>query len=474
MPKLAERELLGQAYHVRLVEHLARAYAVHSPRSAMLNRRAARTLIDGGSHALRLIEPFPPRIVRARGAWVEDEDGHRILDFWQGHTANLLGHNPDVVTSALARAFEQGHGLQTGFTDQLEVETAEILCRQVGAERARFTTSGTLATLYAILLARAFTGRDLVLKVGGGWHGAQPWGLKGVTFRDDEGGFVGVDCDGLPRSVGDSVVVARFNDPQGLVDLFRRHGNRVACFLVEPFIGVGGYLPATREYLQTARDLTEHYGGLLIFDEVISGFRFRAGDAGAFYGVRPDLATFAKVMGGGMPVAAVCGRASVMALAGREGGGRVRFSGGTYSAHPASLLAAKAMMEHLVTHEAEIYLRLGELGDLARRTIEAAFASEGLYARCTGWGNEALPASSLARVVFPHEEGRVIDTPEQVHDPAVCDVVLGGEALQLALLLEDVHVVHGLGSVSAAHSEGEIALLGEACRRTARRFRAFL
>jgi len=161
--------------YTQLLAELAEAYIRHSPKSAALNERAKQYLVDGGSHALRLIQPFPPRIVAARGAWLKDEDGHDILDFWQGHLANVLGHNPEIITSALARAFAEGFGLQTGFADRLQVETAEILCRRTGAERVRFTTSGSLATMYAILLARAFTGRDLVMKVGGGWHGAQPW-----------------------------------------------------------------------------------------------------------------------------------------------------------------------------------------------------------------------------------------------------------------------------------------------------------
>ena len=465
----------AQRDHTRLLESLDQAYSERSPRSAALNERAKKTLVDGGSHALRLIEPFPPRIVRGRGAWVEDEDGHRILDFWQGHHANLLGHNPACVTHVLTRAFQEGYGLQSGFTDRLQVETAEILCRQTGSERARFTTSGTLATMYAVLLARAFTHRQLVMKVGGGWHGAQPWGLKGVSYaQEGDIGFECVESAGLPPSVTDEVVVTRFNDPEMLEDQFRRHGDELACLLVEPFVGVGGYLPATREYLETACALTERYGALLVFDEVVSGFRFRAGDAAAFYGIRPDLATFAKVIGGGMPVAAVCGRAAVMALAGREGGANVKFSGGTYSGHPASLLAAKAMMEYLVLHEDEIYPRLSELGERARRTVEEAFASEGIHARCTGRGNEALPPSSLSMVLFPYDEAHALETPEDVRNPAVCDLVLGETALQLGLLLEDVHVVHGLGSLTAAHTEKEIALLGEACRRVARRFRASL
>ncbi|NIV28994.1 MAG: aminotransferase class III-fold pyridoxal phosphate-dependent enzyme, partial [Anaerolineae bacterium] len=257
----------------RLLVELAEAYAQHAPQSAALNEQAKGRLLDGGSHALRLIEPFPPRIVAAQGGWLKDEDGHDILDFWQGHLANILGHNPEIVTSVLAQAFEERLGLQTGFPDRLQVECAEILCRQTGAERVRFTTSGSLATMYATLLSRAFTERDVVMKVGGGWHGAQPWGLKGVGFEAQAGiGFQHVDTEGLPSTLTDKVVVTGFNDPGLLRDHFRQYGDRLACFIVEPFIGAGGIIPATREYLQTARELAHQYGVVLIFDEVIAGF----------------------------------------------------------------------------------------------------------------------------------------------------------------------------------------------------------
>ena len=151
--------------HAPLLSDLAAAYERHAPQSAALNERALHHLIDGGSHSVRLKEPFPPRIVAARGGWLQDEDGHHILDFWQGHLANILGHNPEVVTSVLADAFQNRYGLQSGMTDRLQIEAAEIICRQTGQERVRFTTSGSLATMYAIFLARAFTGRNLVLKV---------------------------------------------------------------------------------------------------------------------------------------------------------------------------------------------------------------------------------------------------------------------------------------------------------------------
>ena len=460
---------MKQRDYTPLLAKLAEEYSRYAPKSAALNEKAKKYLVDGGSHALRLIQPFPPRIVAAQGAWIRDEDGHRILDFWQGHLGNVLGHNPEVITSALARAFEDGFGLQTGFTDQLQVEVAEILCRQTSAERVRLTTSGALATMYAILLARAFTGRDLVMKVGGGWHGAQPWGLKGVGFHD---GFQQVDSEGLTPAVTEQVVVTRFNDPDMLRQHFAQYGDRVACFIVEPFIAAGGTIPASLEYLRTARQLTSQYGAVLIFDEVVSGFRFRAGDAGALYGVQPDLATFGKAIGGGMPVSAVVGRADITDLVGRAKGNRVKFSGGTYSAHPASLLAAKTLMSYLVEHEDEIYPRLAKLGEKMRRTIEAAFSEEGIYARCTGDGNEALPGSSLTTIYFPYRDDVQLDKPDLVFDPSVCDVTLSRTVLELALLLEDVCMIKAHGAASAAHTEADMDFLGEACRRVARRIKA--
>ena len=366
---LAESRAKGYA---DLLAEIAELHARRSPRSHQLDQEARRYLVDGGSHTLRLVRPLPPRIVAARGAWMRDEDGHDILDFWQGHLGNVLGTNPELVTAELAHALAGGSGLQTGAVDRLEMEVAELLCRQTGAERVRFTTSGTLANVYAVMLAQAWTGRDLVMKVGGGWHGGHPQGLKGVHYRD---GFDHPDSAGIPREILDRLVVTRFNDPERLGEDFRRHGDRLACFTVEPMLGAGGMIPASREYLRTARELADQHGVLLVFDEVITGFRFRAGDAGRMFGVRPDLMVFGKAIGGGMPVAALAGRADVLEQAGR--GGRVAFSGGTYSCHPASLLAARTALRHLVEKSDEIYPHLGRIGAELRREIESAFAAEG-------------------------------------------------------------------------------------------------
>ena len=457
--------------HSRLLAALAADYERHSPRSAAVNREALRYLVDGGSHAIRLLKPFPPRPVSANGAYLVDEDGHHVLDFWQGHYANILGHNPAVVTEALARSFASGSGLQTGFEDDTQVRAARVLCERTGFERVRFTSSGSLATMYATFLSRGFTGRQAVMKVGGGWHGAQPWGLVGVDYHAESAhAFEQAESRGLPHGVAEEVIVTKFNDVAMLERLFAAHGGRVACFIFEPFLGSGGFLPATREFLQAARDLTRRHGALLVFDEVISGFRFCAGSVTRTFGIQPDLATYAKVMGGGMPVAAVAGREEIMRLAGRGGG--VKFSGGTYSCHPASLRASLTMMEHLVSVEQELYPRLSALAEKARAAVETAFADEGLVARCTGRGSNAIPSSSLGALQFPYDPSTPCDSPEQTRNPQVCDVELADTVLQLALLLEDVFVMHGLGAISAAHTDDDIGRLAEACRRAAKRIRA--
>ena len=329
--------------------------------------------------------------------------------------------------------------------------------------------------MYAILLSRAFTGRDLVMKVGGGWHGGQPWALKGINFyAEQDMGFQKVESEGVPVSVSEKVIVSGFNDPDLLADHFRQYGDRMACFIVEPFIGVGGFAAASQEYIRAVRELTSHYGAVLIFDEVIGGFRFRAGNVGALYGVQPDLTTFGKIMGGGMPVAAVAGRAELLELAGRAGGSRVKFSGGTYSAHPGSLLAAKTLMTYLVAHETEIYPHLAEVGARTRLALTEAFVQEGIYVHCTGHGSGALPGSSMFMMHFPYREDAQLDRPEAWFDPAVCDVTLSHKVLDLALLLEDVFMLHSHGAVSTAHTGADIDLLREACRRAARRIKPYL
>ena len=438
----------------QLLVVLRQEYEARFPRSKDAHARARSVLIDGVSHGARSFSPYPFRITKADGAYVEDLDGHTITDFWQGHYANILGHNPEIVRDALVSALRAGRGLQTGVPDELQTEYALILAGALGAERVRLTTAGTLATMYAVMLARALTGRSVVLKVAGGWHGANPLALKGVQRK--EGGFDQVDSAGVPRATEDEILVTTFNDVDQLETLFKSSGDRVACFIMELCPSGAGFIQATPEYVHKARELTTKHGALLILDEVITGFRFCASGMGRRYGVEADLSTFGKIIGGGMPLSALAGRADILGQASEAAADRVWFNGGTFSAHPLVLTAGKVMLEHLIAHEDEIYTALAARTESLREGVERSFAERGIVARCTGHDGTGLHGGSLSSVYFPWRDGCIVTSAEDLTDPAVCDLALQDEGIKLGMLLNDVNTVHGLGAVSTRHTEEDV------------------
>ena len=456
--------------HGPLLDALRGEYEIKFPASARAHARAREVLVDGVSHGARLFEPYPFRVESAEGAYVSAIDGHRLIDFWQGHYTNILGHNPAVIRRALVDELEHGWGLQTGLPEERQTEFALALARATGNERVRLTTAGTLATMYAIMLSRGFTGRQIVVKVAGGWHGANPMALKGVGRQAD--GFDRVDSAGVPTTTEEEIVVIPFNDVDLLRKVFRSLGDRIACLIYEPCLGSGGFIPATPEFMHEARALTAHYGAMLILDEVITGFRYCAGGMQRLYGVQADLTTYGKVVGGGMPLSVVAGRADVMDCCASKASPRVWFNGGTFSAHPLALLAGTTLIEYLVAHEAEIYPALAARGDRLREGIEAAFAREGILARTTGHSRCAVAGSSLLSVYFPLREDLEVRSAEEALNPACCDVVLQEKALKLGLLLEGVNVAHGLGAISTAHTEADLDAVVAACGAFARRLAA--
>ncbi|MFP4066021.1 MAG: aspartate aminotransferase family protein [Spirochaetaceae bacterium] len=454
-----------QAYRSELIDF----YVGKHPSSREHHEGAEAVLLGGGSHNLRLFRPFPFYTGDARGATVTDIDGNTYVDFWQGHFANILGHNPRVVLDALRKELDSDRGLITGFPTRQQEELAELILTRVGAERIRFTTSGALATMNAILLARAFTGRRIVVKVAGGWHGGQPFALKGIHSYHN--GLRSVESAGLPQCSDTDVVVTSFNDLEDLEEVFERHGDEIACVITEPMVGSGGLIFADPAYLSRIRELTREHGALLILDEVITGFRFHAGALQSLYRVVPDLSVFGKAIGGGMPIAAVTGREDIMSLAapGADPEKAVKFDGGTYSGHPGAMVAGVAFIRHLIEHEDEIYPYIGHLGRIAREGIEERLAAYGFNARCGGDGSPVTENSSLCAVHVLTDGAHSLRSPEQVADPARSDVELRDEIFKLAMLREGFHVVHGYGGISFAHSEEQVRGSVDAFERIARR-----
>jgi glutamate-1-semialdehyde 2,1-aminomutase len=435
----------------RFRETLREEFAARFPRSLGFFEARGDRLLDRVSHAMRWTDPFMPIVRRAQGAAVEDLDGHRLVDYWQGHFTNILGHNPPQVTEALAAALAEGRGLQSGMLHEVEAEAAELICGCTGTETLRFTTSGSLGTFYSVVLARAFTGRDRVLKVSGGWHGSQPFGLKGVAPRGES--FDHLESEGLSSNIDAEVVLTRFNDTDDLREVFARLGGRIACFLVEPVLGAGGGMVASAEYLSEARRLTAEHGALLLCDEIITAFRFRPGDLSALYGVRPDLLILGKIMGGGMPVAAVAGRRDVLSLGTRDSK-RVKFEGGTYSAHELSLIATREIISYLIENEASVYPELAAKGDRMRQEIPRITEAAGLPVHVLGPSADDVVAGSL---VFVHPVTPGAPRPRCCEDLAASAHPWIAERLfKSVLLLEDVSTRSGIGAISTTHSDADL------------------
>ena len=458
-----------------LLQKTSKEYTEENPLSARWFASAGQFMPKGGSHNLRLFEPFPLYDVKAVGAYVEDMDGHRYIDFWQGHFTNILGHNPSVVIDAIMEGLNRREGLETGFPGCRQAELAELILSVIPADKIRFTTSGTLATMYSIMLSRAYTGREKIMKIGGGWHGAQPYTLKGISSFQK--GFSSVESAGLPSSTSETIITTQFNNLEDLELQFRKHGEEAACFILEPFIGAGGFIFADKAYLRQAREWADQYGVILIFDEVISGFRFCAGGLQTLYDVMPDLSILGKSIGGGMPVSAVAGRDDIMRLCanGWNSVKKVRFEGGTFSAHPAAMIAGIAFLRHLIENQNEIYPRIGAMGVRIRSEIEKIFRARGFSVFCTGDGVEAgISNSSMVGVQFLKREVDRISAPDMIWDPRINDYELREKVFKLAMILEGVNTYHGWGAVSAAHGEQDISRALEAVARVADKWKNYL
>lgn len=453
-----------------LLQELVSTYTAKHKKSAEIFRTSSQFQTMGGSHNLRLFFPFPFYDIQCQGSEVRDVDGNSYVDFWQGHFANILGHNPRVVLETLQEAFNKGEGLLTGFPGILQSGLAQKILERISADQIRFTTSGTLATMYAIMLSKSYTQKELVMKVGGGWHGSQPYTLKGISVYDH--GLNQMESAGLPLGIEPSIIMTRFNDIDDLEAKFRVFGHQISCLIIEPFIGAGGFLFGQKEYLKRARELTVEYNSLLIFDEVISGFRFHAGALHSLYGIRPDLTVLGKAIGGGMPVSAVAGQADVMELmgSGAPPSRRVKFEGGTFSAHPAAMLAGSVFLDFLVNNESEIYGKIGSLGDWVRGEIKSIFNRFGIPVSCTGGGSPLGIQSSLIGVHFLSRDLDEVTSPEQAWNPEICDIDLREKIFKLAMLNEGFNVFHGYGAISFAHSKEEIQASLDAIERIARKW----
>ena len=334
--------------------------------SRKLFEQAKPVFPNGVTHDLRYLEPFPVYIDRAAGAHKWDVDGHELIDYWSGHGALLLGHSHPEVVEAVQR--QMGRATHPGGCHELEIEWGQWVQRLVpSAEKVRFVSSGTEATLMALRLARIFTGRPRVLKFAGHFHGWHDFLVPAADLPYD-----GSPVPGIPHEVTGDTVIIPPNDP-ARVEQALAGDPQIGCVILEPTGGHFGAVPVRGDFLKALRELTTRHGRLLIFDEVISGFRVHPGGAQGYYGIKPDLTTLAKILAGGLPGGCVAGRADILAgLEFRPGKPKMKHPG-TFNANPLSAAAGSAALR--IVANGEPSRKATEIGRLLRRKLNEMFVA---------------------------------------------------------------------------------------------------
>lgn len=341
-------------------------------RSRALWRRATRVLVGGVDspvRSFRAVGGSPVFFASGRGAYLTDVDGRRYLDLVSSWGANLLGNAPPGIVAAVRRS--AGRGLTFGAPSPSEHEFAEQLRRAAPSlERMRFVSSGTEAVMSAVRVARGSTGRPKLVKFSGGYHGHS----DGLLARAGSGVATQSlpDSAGVPAAIAAETLVARFNDSDGLAEMFERHGPSIAAVLVEPVAGNMGVVPPLPAFLRSVSSLAHAHGALVIADEVITGFRLRRGTIHESLGLTADLVTLGKVVGGGMPVGAYGGRRDVMETVAPLG---PVYQAGTLSGHPVAMAAGRAMLGRLTPG---VYRALERNGAELERLLVRAAEEEGV------------------------------------------------------------------------------------------------
>jgi glutamate-1-semialdehyde 2,1-aminomutase len=331
--------------------------------------------------------PYPVVLEEGNGCWLFDVDGNELLDFTGNHTSLVLGYRDPQVLDAVQRQLEKGTAFPGVTVPQ--VRFAKLLCERVPSfERVRFANSGTEAAMNTIRAARAFTGRQKIAKIEGGYNGSWDDVMVSTHPSGEQSGdvlrpFAAPASLGLSPESTDNVVVLPFNEVEAAARLLEQQGEHLAVVIVEPVLGSAGMIPVEQNYLEMLREVTERLGILLVFDEVVS-FRVAHGGAQEYYGVTPDLTCLGKLIGGGFPLGAFGGRSEIMAMFDPSSGGPQIPHPGSYNANPVSLVAGATTLELLTAEEIQL---LNLRGESLRRQIYTAFDDVGLPAQITGLGS---------------------------------------------------------------------------------------
>ena len=425
------------------MDDLDTKYVRMTPTSKKRFAESAQLHVNGVSHNIRYFDPYPFMVSSSNGTRLTDVDSNIYTDYWMGHWSLILGHCPQSVQNAMAEQLERGW--MYGTLNEQTMVLSDMLTRAVpAAERLRYVASGTEATMYAVRLARAATGRKIIVKIDGGWHGYTSDLLKTVNWP-----FTEPESHGIEDV---NIVSVPYNDAEAAIRILNSIKADLAGIIIEPVLGGGGCIPASEEYLQQMQDFIKGCGGLFILDEIVTGFRFRYGCLHQIMGLDPDIVTLGKIVGGGMPMGVVAGHSEIMDLANTSKmsrTGRCYVGGGTFSANPLSMVAGAATLRALGP---DTYNRINGLGNGARTAL----------ANILG---DAVDVTGQGSLFMTHFLDNGIQTINNAADAARCNSTLL-HRYHKYLMIRGIFFLPGkLGAFSAAHTKDDLQRLVDSTER---------
>jgi glutamate-1-semialdehyde 2,1-aminomutase len=388
-------------------------YRRTTPGSHALHQRAVKAMPGGTTRTTTYFDPYPLYVDRGEGCRIWDVDGTERIDMLGNYTAMILGHAHPKVVEAIQRQASRGTAFAAA--NPIEVELSTLLCERVPSlELVRFCNSGTEATMFAMRLARAYTGRPKIARIEGGYHGTHDYAEVSTHPAPADAGsgehpLARPDSIGTPEWALRDTVVLPFNHPEAAERILREAADQVAAVILEPIIGAGGVIAADHEFLERLRSVTRELQMLLIFDEVIS-LRVAPGGAQQLYGITPDLTTMGKIIGGGLPVAAFGGRADIMEMMDPRREPNLP-QGGTYNGNPLGMAAGVAAMKELTP---DVYESLNRKGARVKDQLTEVFASHHLPAQVNAAGS--LLAIHFTDVPVIDYRTKATSNPKITHD----------------------------------------------------------
>ena len=342
-------------------------YKKKTKTSAKLFAKSAKFHVNGVSHNIRFYEPYPFVVKKSAGKNLIDVDNNKYTDYWMGHWSLILGHAPKKVKDSLKNQIEKGW--MYGTVNEQTIQLSELISKAVPvAEKIRYVTSGTEATMYSVRLARSVTGRKIIAKIDGGWHGYTSDLLKSVNWPFSESESSGVVNE-------EQIVSIPYNNLEQSLSVLQKHSKDLAGVIIEPVLGGGGCIPAESDYLKGIQEFCKKNNSLFILDEIVTGFRFRYGCLYPTMKLDPDIVTLGKIVGGGMAIGVMCGKKEIMEFAdtrGKKKSERSYVGGGTFSANPASMTSGLATLSALKNGKS-IYSKINDLGQHVRKELGKAF-----------------------------------------------------------------------------------------------------